>query len=72
MKKIQTIYSKFLPIIGKLIVGNKKPYEYLINSIEKFINQKQLIEIMRENNFKNNSYKNLSGGIASIHSGWKI
>jgi demethylmenaquinone methyltransferase/2-methoxy-6-polyprenyl-1,4-benzoquinol methylase len=27
---------------------------------------------MRQNNFKNCSYRNLSGGIVAIHSGWKI
>ena len=37
-------YSKLIPKIGKMIVGEKEPYEYLLNSIENFINQKQLIE----------------------------
>jgi demethylmenaquinone methyltransferase/2-methoxy-6-polyprenyl-1,4-benzoquinol methylase len=53
-------------------VGDKKPYEYLINSIEKFVNQEKLLELMKKNNFRNCTYKNLSGGIVSIHSGWKI
>ena len=65
-------YSKLIPIFGQMIVGDKKPYEYLVNSIDKFINQKQLIEIMKKNNFTNCSYKNLNGGIVAIHSGWKI
>ena len=55
-----------------MIVGEKEPYEYLLNSIENFINQKQLIEKLKENNFINCEYRNLSGGIVSIHSGWKI
>ena len=46
-------YSKLIPIFGQVIVGDKKPYEYLVNSIDKFINQEQLIEIMRKNNFTN-------------------
>ena len=65
-------YSKLIPKIGKVIVGEKKPYEYLVESIENFISQKQLIEIMKENNFTNCEYRNLSGGIVAIHSGWKI
>ena len=65
-------YSKIIPSIGKIIVGEKEPYEYLINSIEEFVNQEQLIDLMKKNNFKNCSYRNLSGGIVSIHSGWKI
>ena len=65
-------YSKIIPSIGKIIVGEKEPYEYLINSIEKFISQDELINLMKKNNFKNCSYRNLSGGIVAIHSGWKI
>ena len=65
-------YSKLIPYIGQFIVGEKKPYEYLIKSIENFINQDELIELMVKSNFQNCTYRNLSGGIVSIHSGWKI
>ena len=65
-------YSKLIPIIGQFVVGEKKPYEYLIKSIENFISQKQLLEKMYKNNFKKCEYRNLSGGIVAIHSGWKI
>ncbi len=65
-------YSKLIPSIGKVVVGDKKPYEYLIKSIENFLNQDELIDLMIKKNFKKCSYRNLSGGIVSIHSGWKI
>ena len=65
-------YSKLIPLIGKIIVGEKEPYEYLIKSIENFINQAQLINLMKKNKFQNCTYRNLSGGIVAIHSGWKI
>ena len=65
-------YSKIIPHLGKLVVGEKEPYEYLIKSIENFINQEKLIELMLKNNFIKCSYRNLSGGIVAIHSGWKI
>jgi demethylmenaquinone methyltransferase/2-methoxy-6-polyprenyl-1,4-benzoquinol methylase len=65
-------YSKVIPSIGKLIVGDKEPYEYLVKSIENFVNQDELIDLMKENGFQNCTYRNLSGGIVSIHSGWKI
>ncbi len=65
-------YSKIIPIIGQFIVGEKEPYEYLIKSIEQFINQDELIDLMVKNKFNKCSYRNLSGGIVSIHSGWKI
>ncbi len=65
-------YSKVIPSIGKLIVGEKEPYEYLVKSIENFVNQDELIGLMKKNGFQNCTYRNLSGGIVSIHSGWKI
>jgi demethylmenaquinone methyltransferase/2-methoxy-6-polyprenyl-1,4-benzoquinol methylase len=65
-------YSKTLPFIGKYIVGNSQPYEYLIKSIDKFYNQDQLIKLMINNGFSNTEYRNLSSGISAIHSGWKI
>jgi demethylmenaquinone methyltransferase / 2-methoxy-6-polyprenyl-1,4-benzoquinol methylase len=65
-------YSKIIPSIGKLIVGEKEPYKYLIKSIENFLNQDELVNLMKQNGFKKCTYRNLSGGIVSIHSGWKI
>ena len=65
-------YSKLIPSLGKLFVGQKEPYEYLIKSIENFVNQDELLDLMKMNNFKKCKYRNLSGGIVSIHSGWKI
>ena len=65
-------YSKLIPSIGKFVVGKEKPYKYLIKSIENFINQDELIDLMKKNGFKKCTYRNLSGGIVSIHSGWKI
>ena len=65
-------YSKILPFLGQIIVGDEKPYKYLVESIEKFSNQEELLELMKKNKFQNCSYRNLSGGIVAIHSGWKI
>jgi len=72
LKFIYEQYSKLIPIIGKYVVGQKEPYEYLVKSIEKFINQEELLDLMKKNNFENCSYRNLSNGIVSIHNGWKI
>ena len=65
-------YNKLIPHIGKIVVGAKEPYEYLIESIENFINQDELIELMQKNYFAKCVYRNLSGGFVAIHSGWKI
>ena len=65
-------YSKLIPTIGKVVVGEKEPYEYLIRSIKNFINQDELIDLMNKNGFEKCKYRNLSNGIVSIHSGWKL
>ena len=65
-------YSKAIPFIGRLIVGNDEPYKYLIKSINEFYNQEQLVKLMSKNGFSNIEFRNLSNGISAIHSGWKI
>ena len=65
-------YSKVIPALGKYIVGSSKPYEYLINSIDSFYSQEQLLELITKNGFINAEYRNLSNGISAIHSGWKV
>ena len=65
-------YSKTIPYIGKFIVGSDKPYKYLIDSIDKFYNQKELSKLIENNGFSNVEFRNVSNGISAIHSGWKI
>ena len=72
LNRFYKTYSKSIPQIGKLIVGKSEPYAYLINSIEKFYSQYELFEIIKKQNFMNVSYRNLSGGIVTIHSAWKV
>ena len=72
LNKIYKIYSKSIPHIGEYITGKSEPYEYLIKSIDKFYNQNELSEIFKANGFDKIEYRNLSGGIVAIHSGWKI
>ena len=72
LSKAYNQYSKLIPSIGKLIVGNREPYEYLISSIDKFYTQQQLVKLMKDNGFKNVEFRNLSNGISAVHSGWKI
>ena len=72
LNKFYKTYSKSIPKIGKFILGKSEPYEYLINSIEKFYSQEELFTKIKKQNFTNISYRNLSSGIVAIHSAWKI
>ena len=72
LNRFYQIYSKSIPKIGKLVVGNSEPYEYLVKSINDFYSQKELLKLLKKQNFTNLSFRNLSGGIVAIHSAWKI
>ena len=72
LNKLYKTYSKLIPQIGKFTVGKSEPYEYLINSIEKFYSQEKFFDQIKKQNFTNVSYRNLSGGIVAIHSAWKV
>ena len=72
LNKLYQNYSKSIPKIGKLVVGKSEPYEYLINSIDKFYNQEEFVNKIKNQNFSNITYKNLNAGIVAIHSAWKV
>lgn len=61
-----------IPRLGKLTAGEAQPYEYLVESIRKFPKQERFAEMIREAGFEQVKYRNLSGGIAAMHSGWRI
>ncbi|OUX45665.1 MAG: bifunctional demethylmenaquinone methyltransferase/2-methoxy-6-polyprenyl-1,4-benzoquinol methylase [Candidatus Pelagibacter sp. TMED275] len=65
-------YSKLIPTLGKIIIGDGKPYEYLVKSIKNFVTQDELLNLIKESNFHNSNYVNISAGIVAIHYGWKI
>jgi len=60
-----------IPRLGELAAGDKVSYQYLVESIRKFPRQEQFAEMIRAAGFSRVSYRNLTGGIAAIHSGWK-
>ncbi|MBA1340429.1 MAG: demethylmenaquinone methyltransferase / 2-methoxy-6-polyprenyl-1,4-benzoquinol methylase [Pelagibacterales bacterium] len=72
LNKMYKQYSKSIPLIGKLVIGNSMPYDYLVKSIEKFYNQEDLLKMIKNNGFSDVKYRNLSSGISAIHSAWKI
>ena len=65
-------YSKIIPTIGKYFAGDEMAYNYLVDSIKSFYNQADLKDIIEKNSFKDVEFRNLSGGISAIHTGWKL
>lgn len=61
-----------IPKIGEMVTGDGEPYAYLVESIRKFPDQKNFAEMISSAGFERVSFRNYSGGIAALHSGWKL
>ena len=61
-----------IPQLGKLAAGAAEPYRYLVESIRKFPRQEAFAAMIRSAGFERVSFRNLTGGVAAIHSGWRI
>lgn len=73
LSKIYDQWSfKILPKMGQLVARDGDSYQYLVESIRKFPDQFALSDMMVSAGFARVRYRNLSGGIAAIHSGWKL
>jgi demethylmenaquinone methyltransferase/2-methoxy-6-polyprenyl-1,4-benzoquinol methylase len=72
----QPLYEKWsfvaLPAIGARVAQDRESYQYLAESIRMFPDQETLAGMMRRAGFERVAYRNLSGGIAAIHSGWRL
>ena len=73
LEPLYDAYSlRVLPRIGKVVAGDAASYRYLAESIRRFPDQESLSALMREAGFARVAYRNLTGGVAAIHSGWRL
>lgn len=72
----QWFYDRYsfnlIPKMGELIANDRSSYQYLVESIRKFPDQETFLGMVEAAGFENAKYRNLSLGIACLHSGWKI
>ena len=72
----QWFYDRYsfnlIPKMGELIANDRSSYQYLVESIRKFPDQETFLGMVEATGFENAKYRNLSLGIACLHSGWKI
>lgn len=61
-----------IPRLGEMIAGDRASYQYLAESIRKFPPQEAFADMIRAAGFERVTFRNLMGGIAAIHSGWRI
>ncbi len=73
MQRLYDLYSfNVIPEMGKLIAGDRDSYQYLVESIRRFPDQESFADMIRSAGFGQVKFRNLSMGIAALHSGWKI
>mgnify|MGYP001472693783 FL=1 len=73
---ISWIYDKYsfniIPKLGEFVSNDRESYQYLVESIRKFPNQEKFSEMIINEGFKKVKYRNLTFGIAALHSAWKF
>jgi len=73
MQKAYDLYSfNLIPRMGQAIAGDRDSYQYLVESIRNFPDQETFLSMLRTAGFEQAKYRNLTMGIAALHSGWKI
>ncbi len=73
---LQWLYDQYsfnvIPRMGQVIANDRDSYQYLVESIRRFPDQETFLNMVRDAGFENAKYRNLSMGVACLHSGWKL
>lgn len=73
---LRDIYDQYsftvLPRLGQIVAGDREAYQYLVESIRQFPDQESLVGRIEAAGFGQVRYRNLTGGVAAIHSGWRL
>ena len=73
MQKAYDLYSfNVIPRMGQVIANDRDSYQYLVESIRNFPDQETFLDMVKEAGFEQAKYRNLTMGIAALHSGWKL
>jgi demethylmenaquinone methyltransferase / 2-methoxy-6-polyprenyl-1,4-benzoquinol methylase len=73
LQKAYDLYSfNVIPVMGQIVAGDRDSYQYLVESIRKFPEQEAFTSMIRTAGFEQVSYRNLTMGVAALHSGWKL
>nr|XP_020654794.1 2-methoxy-6-polyprenyl-1,4-benzoquinol methylase, mitochondrial [Pogona vitticeps] len=73
VSSLYDLYSfQVIPVLGEVIAGDWKSYQYLVESIRRFPGQEEFKEMIEDAGFLKVDYQNLSSGIVAIHSAFKL
>jgi demethylmenaquinone methyltransferase/2-methoxy-6-polyprenyl-1,4-benzoquinol methylase len=73
---LDTLYDAYsfnaIPALGGIVAGDSGSYRYLVESIRRFPDQKSFTHLIENAGFERVRYRNLTGGIAALHSAWRL
>jgi len=73
---LQALYDAYsynvIPAMGQAVTGDRDSYQYLVESIRKFPDQETFASMIRTAGFDQVKFRNLTMGVAALHSGWKL
>ncbi|WP_343080519.1 bifunctional demethylmenaquinone methyltransferase/2-methoxy-6-polyprenyl-1,4-benzoquinol methylase UbiE [Ostreiculturibacter nitratireducens] len=73
---MQWAYDRYsfnvIPLMGQIVARDRESYQYLVESIRKFPDQETFAAMIRKAGFEQVKYRNLTMGVAALHSGWKV
>jgi demethylmenaquinone methyltransferase/2-methoxy-6-polyprenyl-1,4-benzoquinol methylase len=73
LAKAYDLYSfNVIPALGQAVTGDRASYQYLVESIRRFPDQESFLGMIRTAGFARASHRNLTLGVAALHSGWKL
>ena len=73
LQPLYDLYSfAFLPLLGQIVTGDRDAYTYLVESIRRFPAQSQLADMMSAAGLERVRFRNLTAGVAALHSAWRL
>jgi demethylmenaquinone methyltransferase/2-methoxy-6-polyprenyl-1,4-benzoquinol methylase len=73
LDKLYELYSfNIIPAVGQAVTGDRAAYQYLVESIRKFPKPKEFAAMIEAAGFRRISFKQMTGGVVAMHSGWRL
>ena len=73
LQPLYDLYSfQVVPLLGQIVAGDRDAYAYLVESIRRFPRQSELAEMISRAGLEQVKFRNLTGGVAALHSAWRL
>jgi demethylmenaquinone methyltransferase/2-methoxy-6-polyprenyl-1,4-benzoquinol methylase len=73
LQPLYDLYSfQIVPLLGQIVTGDRDAYAYLVESIRRFPRQSELADMIARAGLEQVKFRNLTGGVAALHSAWRL